>query len=68
MVVCWKTMEQYTTVNCMNAYSKELTKVSTDQHSAYAKSYTKCICQFERLHQMYMCAKNKKDVLITKKH
>ena len=37
-------MEQYTAVNCMNPYSKELQKESTDQLSKYAKSYLKTVC------------------------
>ena len=68
MVLCWKTMEQYTGINCLNPYSKELIKASSeDSLSNYAKSYLKAVCQFEKLYHMYQSAKNKKEVLITQK-
>ena len=76
MAVCWKAKEQYTGYNCMNPYSKELafkTNLPPGESflqnlSKYAKSYLKSVCQFERLYQMYMSAKNDKEVMITQKY
>ena len=72
-------MDQFTGMNLINPYSKELMKstalnptssASDGQGgqgtlSKYSKSYLKTVCQFERLYHMYMSSKNKKDVMIT---
>ena len=52
----------------MNPYAKELMKENVSQMSKYAQQYLRSVCQFERLHHMYMSAKNKKDVMITQKY
>ena len=44
MVVCLRQLDQYTGINCMNPYSKELMKGSQDSLSKFAKSYLKCVC------------------------
>lgn len=82
LAVCYKPLQQYTSLNCMNPYSKELNRpsvadqdksgessaVSQGGMSNYAKSYMKTVGQFEKLYHMYMSAKNKKEVLITQKY
>ena len=73
LVICLKTLEQFTGVNLINPYAKELQRSATpdangQQLSKYSKSYLKAVCQFERLYQMYMSSKNKKDVMITQKY
>ena len=67
-MVCWKLMDQYSAVNCMNAYSKELMKTQESSLSKQAKAYLRCVCQFERLYHMYMSASNRKEVMITQKY
>ena len=68
MVGCNTIIEQYTTYNCINPYSKEFKVLGSEKYSPEGTKFVKCVCMFERLFNMYLSSRNQKHVMVTIKH